>query len=348
MIGVAILGAGIGAQHLDGYHALPDAYTVRWVIDLDVHRARAVKTQAAITNRIEDAFEDPDVQIIDICLPPHLHVPVALQALQVGKHVICEKPIATSLEDIEKLRKAQRASGCQVFPVFQYRFGPAFTALTALREAGLTGAPIVAAMETHWARGADYYAIPWRGTWAGEQGGAVLSHAIHAHDLMCCHMGHVAAVSGAVATLANGIETEDCAALTFELEGGAIATSSITLGAAIDETRLRFVYNGLTATSGSTPYAPGQSTWTFTARDPSKQGAIDALLENVTHRQSGFAGAFDEVAKALTNQPHHAVMFEDGATSVELVTAIYDAARNKHRVALPLSPNHAMRKGWQL
>ena len=347
MIRTAILGAGIGAQHLAAFRTLPDLFDIALIVDADTSRAATLADGLPTAPDIQTALDDPSIDLIDICLPPHLHVPVALQAMAAGKHVICEKPIATSLADIDRLRTAQTETGMSLFPVFQYRFGPAFAALAALRDAGLTGKPLIGSLETHWARGPEYYAIPWRGTWAGEQGGAVLGHAIHAHDLMSCHLGPVSALSAALATSANQIETEDCAAITFTLTTGALVTSSITLGAARDETRLRFVFDRLTATSGTDPYAPGTGAWSFIARDPSDQAAIDAAVAGTPDAPSGFAGAFTEIAKALRGAPNAAVSFNDGAASIELVTAIYAAARTGTRVTLPLPKDHPMHHGWQ-
>ena len=198
MIRVAIIGAGIGAEHLDGYRALPDRFQVATLCDLDT--ARAAKATGgdpgiAISGDLEAVLADPAIDLIDVCLPPHLHFPVSMKALQAGKHVICEKPIVRSLDEADQLQAAAEASGRQVFPVFQYRYGPGLAQLKALQAAGLAGRAYVASLETHWNRDAAYYAIPWRGTWAGESGGALLGHAIHAHDLLChvpicrqCHL----------------------------------------------------------------------------------------------------------------------------------------------------------------
>ncbi|MBV2359477.1 Gfo/Idh/MocA family oxidoreductase [Thalassococcus sp. CAU 1522] len=346
MIRVAILGGGIGEQHLAAYRALPD-FAVALIVDQDeARRNRLCSDEIAGASSIETAL-DSDVDLIDICLPPHLHAQTAITALQAGKHVICEKPLATSLDDVDQIAAAADKAARRVFPVFQYRFGPAFAQLQALRDAGLTGGPRVAALETHWCRKAEYYAVPWRGTWAGEQGGAILGHAIHAHDLLCHYFSPIRTISGALTTLCNPIETEDCAALTFALDGGALATSSITLGAARDETRLRLVYENLTATSATTPYAPGSGAWTFTARDPADQPAIDACIAAAPRQAPGFAGFLAEVAKALSGRPAADVTLQDGRRSIELVTAIYEAARTGGTVALPLSADHPMRHGWQ-
>lgn len=346
MIRVAILGGGIGAQHLAAYRDLP-AFKVTHLFDQDAARRTALCGDDIIAlDSLEDALA-AEVDVIDICLPPRLHALVAIRALEAGKHVICEKPLATSMAQVDAMAAAAKASGKQVFPVFQYRFGPAFAQLTALQAAGLCGAPRAAALETHWNRGAAYYDIPWRGTWAGEQGGAVLGHAIHAHDLLTRFVAPVTAVSARLGTLVNPISTDDTAALIFELEGGALATSSITLGHARDETRLRFVYENLTATSGCNPYAPGTERWTFTARDPDQQGAVDKVVANAPTGKAGFAGFLEAVANALAGQPSAAVTLADGAASIALVTAIYAADRSGAREVLPLGPDHPLYHGWQ-
>lgn len=349
MIRVAILGAGIGREHLAAYRQLPDDFEVAMIVDQDTERAGSLREgdTFVVNSDLRAAMDDPAIDLIDICLPPHLHVPVTLQALAAGKHAICEKPLATSMADVDALRGAVETSGKQVFPVFQYRWGPSLAQLRGLIVDGLAGRPQVGAIETHWSRGADYYAVPWRGTWAGEQGGAVLGHAIHNHDLMTHLMGPVASVSAMTATRVNPIETEDCAAISFQMANGALCSSSITLGAATDETRMRLVFEHLTATSASEPYAPGAAQWVFEARRPDHQPKIDALLARLPAEPIGFDGFLSAISDKLAGRGNSATTLDDGAASVELVTAIYDAARSGQRIALPLCNTHALYKGWQ-
>ncbi len=349
MIRVGILGAGIGQQHLDGYRALPDRYEVRWMCDLDTARAEMALGGVAgptVTDDPEQVLGDPDVDLVDVCLPPHLHLPFALKALAAGKHVVCEKPLVPSLADCDALAEAEAASAGRIFPVFQYRYGPATTALDALIAAGLTGQPQVASLETHWNRGADYYAVPWRGTWAGERGGAVLGHAIHNHDLLCRYFGPIAHVQAELATRVNPIETEDCAALTLRFDNGALATSSATLGAAGDTSRLRMVFADLTAESGDVPYAPAMGDWTFAARDPSKQADVDAVVAAQKQGFDGFAGYFAAIADALDGRAGREVTLKDGRASIELVTAVYLAAHHAKGVALPLTFGAEFYRSW--
>jgi len=346
---VAVVGAGIGAAHVGGFAALPERFEVTTVCDLDTERARACFADGqtgGVTQNFEEALADPAVEIVDICLPPHLHCETVLRALDAGKHVICEKPLVSSLRDVDRLLAKSAETRRSVFPVFQYRYGRAGSQLRALNDAGLTGRPFVGTLETHWNRGDAYYSVDWRGTWAGEQGGAVLGHAIHIHDWLTFAFGPIASVYAEVATRVNDIETEDCAALSLRMESGALVTSSITLGAADDTSRLRFCYEGLTAESGRRPYAPAEDVWTFKARAPRDQAAIDAVLGDVGDDLPGYAGLFDAIADALDGRSGREVTLQDGRRSVEFVTAVYASARSGAPVALPLGQDHDLYEGW--
>ncbi len=343
MLNVAILGAGIGAQHLDGYLALPNRYRVAAICDLDAEKADALAAKAPDCAAVSDAdavIADPGIDIIDICLPPHLHGPIAMKAFAAGKHVICEKPIAGSVAEADRMLEAARASGRLFAPIFQYRYGRGLYQLAALQERGLAGKPLVATLETHWNRTADYYAVPWRGKWASERGGAVLGHAIHIHDLVTAFFGPVTEVSAILDTRVNPIETEDCAAIAMRTMSGGLVTSSISLGGAGDSSRLRLVFDGLTAESGRNPYAPGQDKWVFSARNPAEQPKIDAALAeidtDIADSPQGYVGQFAAIADHLEGRQAAIVTGEDGLRSIELVAAIYQAARTGDRVKLPL------------
>ncbi|MEM9010966.1 MAG: Gfo/Idh/MocA family oxidoreductase [Pseudomonadota bacterium] len=345
---VAILGAGIGAAHAEGYAAHPEHFQVAAICDLDRDRAEALAATlpgAVAVTDLSPLIDDPAIDLIDICLPPHLHVPTALAALDAGKQVVCEKPLALALSDIDRLERAEGQG--RLYPVFQYRYGIGMAGIEAVVAAGLAGAPLVASLETHWARDAVYYAVPWRGTWAGEGGGAVLGHAIHIHDLISRLFGPIAEVAALTATRANPIEVEDCAALSLRFASGALGSSSVTLGAADDTSRLRLVFEHVTVESGQTPYAPAATPWRITARDPGRQEAVDEVLAVLTEPPPGFAGYLAALADTLAGRPSDFPTLTDGRRSIELVTAIYDAASSGRTVALPLTPAHPLYAGWR-
>jgi predicted dehydrogenase len=144
----------------------------------------------------------------------------------------------------------------------------------------------------------------------------------------------------------NPIETEDCGALALRFETGALATSSVTLGAAGDTSRLRFVFAGLTAESGDTPYAPATGTWRFIARDPADQASVDAVVQGLPPIQAGFAGYFNAIADSLAGRTGREVDLAAGRASIELVTAVYLASRDAKEVALPLSIGSEFYASW--
>ncbi|TNJ39611.1 Gfo/Idh/MocA family protein [Phaeobacter sp. B1627] len=349
MIKVAILGSGIGKAHLDGYRRLPERFDVKFMCDLDTTRAAAATEndpKIQIVSDIAAVLSDPDIDLVDVCLPPHLHAPVVIKALEAGKNVVCEKPIGRSLAEVALMQAAIEKTGGKVFPVFQYRFGLAFSQLSALMEAGLAGKALVASAETHWNREKPYYDVAWRGTWEGESGGALLGHAIHSHDILSNILGPVAQVAAFTDTRVNDIEVEDCAAVSLRMESGALVTSSVTLGAAPDTSRLKLCFEGLTAESGSNPYAPAEGIWHFTARGATKQEDVDRVLAEVAAPYAGFAGFLDAIADALSDNGGKEVTFEDGRRSIELVTAIYTSAREGRLVQLPIGKEEALYSGW--
>lgn len=348
-VNVAIIGAGIGQKHYFAYCDLPDLYNIAAVCDVDQDRARAFvdpNGNTAITDDYDSLLADPSIELIDICLPPHLHFDFTARALRAGKDVICEKPLCNSVADVDRLIEISRETGRTVFPVFQYRFGKGIAQLRALIESGLAGKAFVASLETHWNRGADYYAIDWRGTWAGEQGGLTLGHAIHSHDLLTYILGPVASVFARAATRVNDIEVEDCTALAITLESGAIATSSATLGAANDTSRLRFCFAGVTAQSGTAPYKPAEDDWTFVARAPVTQEQIDAVLATVEDPAAGQVGFSVQVYKALRGLEAEFVNIHEARRSIEFVSAVYQSARTDTQVSLPMRKDAMTYNGW--
>ena len=346
---VGIVGAGIGAEHFQAYLALTDRFEVRYMCDLDDARAaQAVSGRKAvtITRNLDQILADPEIDLVDICLPPHLHLSACSAALQAGKDVICEKPLVASLAEADQLADMMQQTGRKVFPVFQYRYGAGAAKLQKLMAVGLAGTPLVGSLETHWHRDEAYYAVDWRGSWAGERGGAILGHAIHIHDWLSFAFGEIDSVFAYLATRVNEIEVEDCASLSIRMRSGALITSSVTLGAATDTSRLRFCFSGLTAESGLEPYKLADSDWQFIARAPQRQTEIESVLADLTPPLSGFQGLFAAIYDHLVSGQGDIVSFADGRRSIEFVTAVYRSAREGKQIHLPLKEDDPLYHSW--
>ena len=349
---VAIIGTNIGAKHYEDFQKVSDRFNVHTICGLtkdSIDNIIPSNSDIKVSLNFEDVLKIKEIDIVDICLPPHLHFSACRKSLEAGKHVICEKPLVSSLKELDELKKISNETGKIIFPVFQYRYGPGFSKLKALIKSGLAGKPLVASLETHWNRGKEYYSKAWRGTWKGEQGGAILSHSIHIHDLISMIFGPVSNVFAKLTTRVNNIEVEDCAALSIEMGNGALVTSSITLGAAEDVSRIKICFNNLTVESGGSPdkhYNPAYNEWKFLAREPITQNQIDEVLSSVVITKSWYAGMFDEIGKKLDGFNSDEVTLFDARESLEFVTAVYNSSRKGKNIYLPIGKDNPLYNSW--
>lgn len=348
---VAVIGCGIGRSHIaEGYARLPGKFEVRALCDLNQERLAAVADEFSVPRRtpsFDEVLAMDDIDIIDICTPPTLHFPQAMAALAAGKEVVCEKPLVGSLKEIDRLAAAEAKASGRIMPVFQYRFGNGLQKARRIVELGLAGKPYLATVETAWLRGAKYYSVPWRGRFETELGGALLTHAIHSHDLLTYLMGNVASVFARTATRVNGIEVEDCAVASLELESGALASLAATLGSAKEISRLRLCFEYVTFESSLAPYAPGDDPWQIIAASPDAEARIAKALEDWTFVASRFEGLLASYHRALANQGPLPVTLADARRSLELITALYHSAETGRSVALPIEVTHLKYAGWR-
>ena len=347
---VAVVGVGIGRSHIvEGYLTNPDKYKVMVLCDLNVERMTPIAQEFDIPRCVtsfDDVLAMGDIDIVDICTPPMLHYPMVMAALKAGKHVICEKPLVGSLEQVDAVIAQEKVSKGMLMPVFQYRFGDGIEQAKAIIDAGIAGKPYVGTVETLWTRGPDYYAVPWRGKWATELGGVLMTHAIHQHDLFTYLMGDIKRLFGRVATRVNAIEVEDCVTASLELESGALGSFTATLGSADEITRLRFAFENVTFESDHEAYNPGDKVWKILPRNPETKARIDALLKDWVHVPSRFETQMARFHDALTGKAPLPVTSADSRRALELVTAFYTSSSTHQDVELPLSPDHPKYKSW--
>jgi predicted dehydrogenase len=348
---VAVVGLGIGRMHiLDGYAPHADKFRVAAICDLDEGRLAKVGDEFGVplrTRSFEQLLAMPEIDVIDICTPPGLHFAQVQAALAAGKQVVCEKPLVGSLAEVDRLAAIEAKSAGRLMPVFQYRYGNGVQKAKRIVEAGLAGKPYLATVETAWKRGADYYAVPWRGRWETELGGVLLTHAIHAHDMMTYLMGPIASVFARTATRVNAIEVEDCAVASLELASGALASLAATLGSQREITRLRFCFEHVTFESSLGPYAPGDDPWTILPASPEAEQRIAGALEGWAFVPSRFTGLMPRYHAALAGEAPLPVTIADARQALELITALFHSAGTGQPVTLPIGPDHPRYQGWR-
>ncbi|QQM30449.1 Gfo/Idh/MocA family oxidoreductase [Martelella lutilitoris] len=346
---VAVIGAGIAARHMTGYRWNAERFEVKVICSLDEARGRALCEEFDVPEYTQDTdslFAREDIDIIDVCTPPHSHFELSRRALEAGKHVICEKPLFGSLADVDAMEKIAAASGRVIMPIFQYRYGAGLQKLKHLIAEGLAGRPFMTTIETHWWRPPPYFAVEWRGKWATELGGGLLGHAIHAHDMLNYVHGPCAEVFAYGATLVNKIEVEDTMALAVKMENGSLASLSMTLGSREEISRLRFCFENLTAESIREPYTMGRDPWRFIAGDAAHQARIDAALAEVAVTEDGYTRQFELFHAALLEGRAPPVTLADARNSLALVTAAYYSDRTGRPTPLPITEDHPLYRSW--
>lgn len=346
---VALIGSGIGWLHAKGYRWMPDRFDIPVLCALDEPRSRKLAAKFEIpefTTVFDEVIARDDIDVVDICTPPNLHFEMTKAALEAGKHVICEKPLFGSIAECDEMAEVVRRTGKMLMPIFQYRFGAGLQKLKYLIGEGLTGAPFLTTIETHWWRDSEYYAVPWRGKWATEYGGGLLGHAIHAHDMLNYVHGPSAEVFAMTSTLVNPIETEDTAALSVRLANGSLAALSMTLGSRREISRLRFAFRDLVAESSLEPYTMSRDPWTYRAEDEAHQARIDTALAAYPPHEDSYTRQFELFHTAVTRGGELPVTLEDARRSLELVTAAYHSARTNAPVTLPLDAAHPLYRSW--
>lgn len=169
----------------------------------------------------------PDAVIL--ATPSGLHAAQAMLAARHGCHVVCEKPIATHLEDARAMVDACRDARRQLFAVMQLRYSPTLQWLHRAVADGRLGQIYMVEMSIFWTRPQSYYdADAWRGTRAMD-GGALLNQTSHYVDLLRWIFGPVAQVQAITATLGRAIEVEDSGVLNLRWQSGALGSMSVTM-----------------------------------------------------------------------------------------------------------------------
>lgn len=348
---VAIIGCGIGRSHIvEGYQPHPDKFRVQALCDLNEERLNEVGDEFGIEQRtrsFNELLDDDSIDIIDICTPPGIHLEQVLKALAAGKHVICEKPLTGSLEGVDAIMEAEKEARGVLMPIFQYRYGDGIEKAKRIIEAGIAGKPYVGSVETFWLRTPEYYSVPWRGKWATELGGVLVTHALHLHDMMLHLLGPVARVFGRVATRVNDIEVEDCASASLLMKNGAFVSLSCTLGSQEQISRLRLHFENVTFESSHEPYAPGKDPWKIIAANDEVQARIDEVTGDWRPVSPRFTTQMAHFHDFLSGRGPLPVTTQDARRALELVTAIYQSADTGREIELPLGPDSPKYADWR-
>lgn len=227
---VGVIGCGrFGAVHAEAAASLPGV-TLAGLCSRTLARAQELADRfpgANAYDSVERMLVDAELDAVLIATSHKQHFDPAMQVLRAGVAVLVEKPLTTSLVQAHELVATAEQAGVPLGTVFQRRFLPAAQRMHDAIAAGRLGALTAAECVAHLGRDRSYYQNDdWRGSWAGEGGGVLLTMAIHFVDMMNWMLGEPTSVYGRWATLKHGdcIDVEDVAGAVVTYASGAIAT----------------------------------------------------------------------------------------------------------------------------
>lgn len=278
-------------------------------------------------------------EIAVICTPSGLHPRHGILAAERGLHVVCEKPMATRLEEADALVRACDDAGVLLFVVKQNRLNPAIQLLKSAIDRGRFGRIYMANTTVRWNRPQSYYDLaPWRGTWEFD-GGAFMNQASHYVDMLQWLVGPVESVLARTATLARRIESEDTGVAILRFRSGALGTIEVTM-----LTYPRNLEGSVTILGERGTVKVGGTAlnrieaWQFAEYDDDDRAA-EALMgapNPLSVYGSGHGAYYENVVRVLRGEAAPGTDGREGRKSLELILGIYESARTGREVALPL------------
>lgn len=337
-LGMAIVGTGtVADRHADAIAKLTGAHLAA-VFDANIERGREFgrKRGVPVADSLGALLARQDVHIVTIATPSGTHADVAVPVAQAGKHVICEKPLETTVEKAQRIVDACDQAGVVLSSVFQARFGDTVAVVKDALDSGRFGRLILAGAQVRWYRSREYYASSgWRGTWALDGGGALMNQSIHMVDLLIYLAGEPEEVSAFAGTLTHpGLEVEDTIVANVRFTSGGFGVIEASTSCAPGFPRKI----ELSGENGTVILEDDRIVrWQFV--DDREE---DARIREAGAQGEGLAGAagdpraagseghrrqFQDVVTAVTEGRLPRIPGSEGLRALRLISAIYESAR---------------------
>lgn len=356
-VGTALIGCGkVGDTHARALSSLPESRFVA-VYDADRGRAEAFAARYAVRaySDLDRMLADAEVQMASICTPHPTHPDLAVACAKEGVHCLVEKPMAVDLKGCDRAIAAADEAAIKLGVVSQRRFYEPVQRLKEAVDAGKIGLPVLGTVTVMGWRDEAYYQLdPWRGKWATEGGGVLLTQTTHQLDLFQWFMGPIDELYGYWANLNHPtIEVEDTAVAVARFRNGALGTILVSNSQKPGFYGKIHVHgsNGASVgvqTDGGSPFVSGvtemvdppiNDIWTvpgeerlladWQAEDEMRCQSMDVM----THYH---ALQIQDFLRAVIQDWDPAVTGREGRKHVELFTAIYRSQRDRRPVKFPL------------
>lgn len=349
MINVAIVGTGnIANMHVQGLLEFKDRCKIVALCDIYPEKAHAMKEKYNITdceifdNHKSMLESDIKIDVVHVCTPPYVHSSISIDSMNAGCNVLCEKPMAASIEECDEMLACEKKNGVVLGAIAQNRFRNGVYKLKKLLDSKLAGKLCFAEVESAWWRAHSYYDLWWRGTWEKEGGGPTLNHAVHHIDMLNWMMG--CEPREVIAMLSNvmhdNAEVEDISVACVKYKDNSMARILSSVVHHGEE-------QGITLQCEKAKISVPFDVKAELGQDNGfpKEGGNQELIKEITDyynsipdlKYEGHTGEIDDYLTALENGTRPLITGEDGKRTIELITAIYAAGITKRQVEMPIS-----------
>ena len=266
-----------------------------------------------------------EVDVVAICSPSGSHAALALAALEAGRHVVVEKPLAVRAEDAVRIAETARERGLTVSMISQRRFELEHARLKQAVDAGALGDIRLATTHVHWFRDEDYYrAATWR-TSMSEGGGSLMNQGVHNVDLLRWLCGPVESVTAQYGTLAHAMDAEDTTVATLRFVSGALGVITTTTATPPGSPATIALHGSL----GSVELGQGEVLRWDVPGVPSPGGGkapASGAADPLAIGHVGHLTQWREILSAVEGTSPTPVDADDAVETVRLLCAIYAAA----------------------
>lgn len=230
MVRVGLVGCGIiSGMHLDAWAQVGEQARVVSVADIDPERAAAAAERSgARAVEVETLLADPEIDAVDLTLPHHLHREYTERAFAAGKHVLCQKPIAHTLDDADAMIAASQAAERTLVIAEATRYDALVPKARELVDSGAIGRPLAVQVSMNWWQGGEYLQTPWRFDVGLMGGGALVDGGIHYVDYLLHYAGLPVEISCFTRRVREAYAGEDLAFVQARHADGLLSALAIS------------------------------------------------------------------------------------------------------------------------
>ncbi|MBV7332056.1 Gfo/Idh/MocA family oxidoreductase [Chloroflexi bacterium TSY] len=229
-IGFVDLGNIATKRHLTPYTEIPDV-KIAALCDLDEEALANTSRKYGVPEShcyvdFHDMIANAELDAVEVCTPNHFHAAPTIAALEAGKHVLCQKPMATTIKDAEKMVTAAEQSRRKLGVIYMQRFRtPTMHGAKIIHE-GLIGRPTSIRARTAHAGGLRARVGPgyWRHSFSEALAGSFSLLAVHYADIFRWYLGPAKRLASIGKTLVSNMEGDDNMAAVLEFESGVVGT----------------------------------------------------------------------------------------------------------------------------